>query len=200
MAVRQMLMWYFKRVDFNGMETNVILDNSQFDLNFRHNYQRDRFRIDVPCHMYIGRSAVAELHKSPASLTFYMKTWDRSPEMTAVYKGVRQAVDDFLLGVKVDVADKGRASVHEGGDELLLRQNRLEQKRYSEPVTSGEYDRLREITGSTLSDRELQQIYGRIHHTVHPVQWDVQGGTEYIVTTSTIESNPYSINFTDVPF
>jgi hypothetical protein len=204
MAVRQMLMWYFKKVDLDGMQTNIILDNSGFDTRFRHNYQRDRFNRDMPCHIYIGSSAIAEVHKSPASLTFYMKTWERSPEMQDVYDGVRKAVDEYLLGVKVDTVDKGRREIHDGGDELLLRQNRLEQKRYHEErpsITAVEYERLREMTG--LRDDALEGLYQQLEREQRlrsrgiNERYQLWNNGTFTTTTTNFE---IPINLTDVPF
>jgi hypothetical protein len=146
MAIRQNLMWYYKRVELDGMHTNIILDSSLFNTRFRYNYERDRFRRDVPCHMYIGTSQIAELHKSPASLTFYMHTWGRSPEMQAVYLGVRLAVNEYLLGVKVDEIDKGERDIPNNGDEHLIRQNRINSRKYVE----GDRERTANREGFTL--------------------------------------------------
>lgn len=103
MAVREVLMDYFKGTCIRRMTTssNVRLRRLGFSVRGVYRNERVDMELDNICVLYVGHVPIAKLGKNPARLVFLSTATKRSPQLRSLEYYVRKFAKEYLPGIEI---------------------------------------------------------------------------------------------------
>lgn len=108
MAVREVLMEYFKHSSVHRMTANSNVSMRRVDFSIRGVYRNERvdMELDNVCVVYIGHVPIAEVGSKPARLIFLTTATQRSPQLRSLEYQVKKFATTFLPGVEIKRSGK----------------------------------------------------------------------------------------------
>jgi hypothetical protein len=107
MAIRELLMEYFKGTCVDRMTANNNIRLVSVSTTRAYQYQRRQAEYQQPKAVTIGGIPIMNVQKSPEKVVFNTRLLNRSPQLSEVYKNLKVFMDNYLGGVEVKHNRKG---------------------------------------------------------------------------------------------
>jgi hypothetical protein len=107
MAIRELLMFYFKGTCVENLTDKGNLYMIAIPARADYNYQRREYKNQNPQMLVINEIPLLSVQKAPEKIVFNQRVFNRSPQLSEVYKGLKDFTDKYLAGVEVSHSRKG---------------------------------------------------------------------------------------------